>query len=64
MATNWAEIAKHDPVVEAMLRLKLPMTRKTWLSLAHLEMPVRWTAEHEAELPEVFQDWSKVKRRS
>jgi len=63
-AANWTEIAKHDGAIADMLRLGIPITRENYIKLNHFTgVPAKWTAEHEEELPEPLQDWSKVRRR-
>jgi hypothetical protein len=46
-----------DPVLAAMLESNLPLTREQYLESAYdKDLPKEWTAEHEAELPEMFQN--------
>jgi hypothetical protein len=45
-----------DPLISLMHRLKVPVNRETYLSLAHMgNPPEEWTAEHEADLPHHLQ---------
>lgn len=45
-----------------MRKMNLPLTRETWMDLSYPDgLPEPWTAELEAEVPEQFQDWSRVK---
>jgi hypothetical protein len=58
------ELAKHDEVIQWMLAKHIPITREAYIESNHIfgEPPKRWTSEHEDELPEILQDWSKVRR--
>ncbi|HEX8836689.1 MAG TPA: hypothetical protein VF748_07120 [Candidatus Acidoferrum sp.] len=53
-----------DDVVQSLLRNNLPLTRQNYIEQAWGEVPVPWTAEHEAELPEQLQDWSQFQQRA
>lgn len=45
-----------DPVLKMMLSRGLPLDRETYLAFSYPDnMPNPWTAEHESELPEPFQ---------
>jgi hypothetical protein len=59
-----AELAKHDPFIQWMVAHHRPITRQTYIELncAFGEPPKHWTSEHEDEIPEPLQDWSKVHR--
>ncbi len=61
-----AELARlrgTDPVLDGMMRRKEPLTRDMYLALNYgPDLPVPWTAEHEAEVPAPFQDWSQVQQ--
>lgn len=53
---DWSEWAQFDPVIAAMIKLAIPITRENYLEIAYLEgLPEEWTAELEAELPEPLQ---------
>jgi hypothetical protein len=55
-ALDWKRFARENGTLAEMIRLKLPLTRKTWLALAYgADKPKTWTHEDEAELPEPFQ---------
>jgi hypothetical protein len=46
-----------DPVLGMMVELNLPLTREQYLESAYgLDLPANWSAELEAELPEMFQN--------
>ncbi len=48
-----------DPILELMLRDKVPLTRENYLHLAYMGTPPEepLDAELEAELPEIFRKW-------
>ena len=49
-------MSEKDPVVEALKRYKVPVTRSNWIKFSYPDGPPKpWTAEHEAELPEELQ---------
>ena len=60
------ELAKHDAHIKWLLDHHHPITRKHYLVLEYPfdPLPKPWTAEHEDEVPEPLQDWSKVHRGS
>lgn len=48
--------ATSDPVLQTMLNSGGPLTREDYIQMAYPgNRPDPWTAEHEAELPEAFQ---------
>jgi len=48
--------AGNDPVVDLMLKNKIPLTRENYLNVAYMgEVPEELSAEQELELPEEFQ---------
>lgn len=51
-----------DLVLYGMMRDKLPMTRENYIIRNWGEVPAEWNAEHEAELPQQFQDWTKFEK--
>jgi hypothetical protein len=53
---------KDNMVIRQMVRERLPMTRNIYIDLSYPfdGQPKPWTAEHEDEIPEPLQDWSKV----
>ena len=58
--------AHTDPVLRAMLKDVLPLTRKVWLELNYGEEPGPhdgWSAEQEQEVPEPLRDWSQLRER-
>lgn len=56
------EAEKHaagDPTLQTMLARGLPLTRDTWIGVAHggdVPADEDWNAEHEMEVPECFRD--------
>jgi len=51
-----------DPIVQLLQAAEVEVTRENWIDANWgAEIPDPWTAEHEADLPEELQDWSKVK---
>ena len=53
-----------DEVLGQMIAGNMPLTRDMYLSLAYGDhMPDPWTADHEAQLPEMFQDPSKLQQQ-
>jgi hypothetical protein len=55
-AQDWHRFARENGTLAEMFRLKLPITRKTFIALAWAaDKPKVWTAEDEGELPEPFQ---------
>ena len=56
------EISRHKSLVRFMVREKIePFTRENYISLMGWdEIPDPWTAEHEGQLPPIFQDFEKV----
>ena len=51
-----------DPILAQMRRWGVEPTREAYIELNWPELePDEWTAEHEADLPEQFQDWSRFK---
>lgn len=45
-----------DPVIQTLIKLGTPVTRKSYLEIAYPEgLPNEWTADLEAELPEELQ---------
>ncbi|NIJ43262.1 hypothetical protein FHS78_003574 [Parvibaculum indicum] len=60
LATWVLVMGEKDPVVEALERYKVPVTRSNWIKFSYPDGPPKpWTAEHEAELPEELQLKSK-----
>jgi hypothetical protein len=60
---RWKRYADDDFVLEAMLKHGLPLTRASYVAAnwgPSSDLPSPWTAEHEAEIPEPLQDWSRV----
>lgn len=58
---NWDKIAQMDPMVDAMQRAGTPLTRENYIREVYgnpgtPDYPQEWTAEHEAALPEPFQN--------
>jgi hypothetical protein len=55
------EAAKHDPTLDYMIKKGIPLTRERWIKLNWLgDPPEPWCIEHEMEMPEFLQDYSKV----
>jgi hypothetical protein len=53
--------ARMDPTLETMIQNGLPLTREQWMSLNWPDGPPKpWCVEHEMEVPEFWQDPSKV----
>jgi hypothetical protein len=44
-----------DPVLRGMLRDGIPLTRETYIFANWDKKPDPWTAEHESQLPDIFQ---------
>jgi hypothetical protein len=56
------EAAKHDPTLDYMIKKGIPLPRERWIKLNWLgDPPEPWCIEHEMEMPEFLQDYSKVK---
>lgn len=46
-----------DPILEAMVRHKVPITRDNYVDMANAGRPDEaWTHEHEAMLPAIFRN--------
>jgi len=55
------EAAKHDPTLDYMIKKGIPLTRERWIKLNWLaDPPQPWGVEHEMEVPEPWQDHTKV----
>jgi hypothetical protein len=52
-----------DSLLRVMKRDGIPLTRQNYIEMNWPEKPEQWTAEHEADLPEQFRDWSRFKSR-
>jgi hypothetical protein len=50
-----------DPMVQFMRLKGIPVTRENYIALGWCsqDLPERWTAEYEANLPSLLRDWSK-----
>jgi hypothetical protein len=46
----------NDPVLQFMVRAKIPLTRQNWIGISYPrgDKPAEWTAEHESEIPKMF----------
>ena len=46
----------NDPVLQYMVRAKIPLTRQNWIDISYPrgDEPAEWTAEHESEVPKMF----------
>lgn len=56
----------HNPILARMIERDVPLSRNAYLMLAYgaeLPGPDEWNAEHEAQVPECFQDPDAVKPR-
>jgi hypothetical protein len=51
------EAARYSGTLRHMIQDGLPLTREKWISMNYMGQPPEpWTAEHEAEVPEPFQN--------
>ena len=52
------EAAKHDPILEDMVKHNEPLTRERWIRSAYSlsDIPDPWTEEHEQTVPRVFRE--------
>jgi len=55
------EAAKHDQTLDYMIKKGIPLTRERWIKLNWLaDPPQPRGVEHEMEVPEPWQDHTKV----
>ena len=51
------QAARYSPTLRYMMKNGAPLNRETWMSMNYLGQPPEpWTAEHEAEVPEPWQN--------
>src|SRR6187401_1388187 len=55
--------SQDDPVIALLNEHGIPVTRETYLDVAHMGQPPKWHPELEADLPEHLQDWTLKKWR-
>lgn len=53
---NWDAHAKMDPILRAMMKSGVPLTRDNYIDLKYgsEDMPEEWSEEHEDALPHPF----------
>ena len=53
---NWDAHARMDPILHAMQKHGVPLTRDNYIDLKYgsEDMPAEWTEEHEDALPSPF----------
>ena len=57
------EAATRDPTLAYMIKKGISLTREHWIKLNWLaDPPQPWGVEHEMEVPEPWQDYSKIER--
>jgi hypothetical protein len=57
------QAAKHDAILQHMIKEGLPLNRETWIGLAYggaREIPKPWTAEDEMQVPAPWRHESHV----
>ena len=53
--------AEMDPLLNSMINRGCPLNRETWIDLMWgADIPKPWTVEHEKDVPEFWQDMTKV----
>jgi len=53
--------AESDPMLAYMIQRCMPLTREQWISLSWPDGPPQpWCIEHEMEVPDFWEDESKI----